>query len=111
MAGESPVALLPINVWLAGRSYRIRIPATEEAAVRRAVKEADQKIIELRQHYAGRDDQDFIAMALLMYATAEAGSSAARYQEAEISEMIRRIDKALEREGKGSPAGDDSAGL
>lgn len=109
MAGETPVALMPINVWLAGRSYRIRIPATEEAAVRRAVKEADQKIIELRQHYAGRDDQDFVAMALLMYATAEAGNNAGRYQEAEISEIIRRIDKALERAGESSGE-DEEAG-
>ena len=88
---------MPINVWLAGRSYRLRIPATEEAAVRRAVKAADQQINELRQHYAGRDDQDFIAMALLMYATTAAGAGAADIKHEEIDEMIRKIDKALDR--------------
>ena len=60
--------LIPIHVWLAGRSYRIRIRAEEEAAVRRAVKAADDQISELRRHYAGKDDQDFVAMCLLMYA-------------------------------------------
>lgn len=59
---------ISINVWLAGRSYRIRINADEEESVRNAVKIADDKIGELRTHYAGKDDQDFVAMCLLMYA-------------------------------------------
>jgi hypothetical protein len=97
MAGDSP-ALMTINVWLAGRSYRISIPVTEEAAVRRAIKAADQKIIELRQHYAGRDDQDFVAMCLLMYATAEAGAGMSGVKQEEIGELIRKIDQALGRD-------------
>jgi len=32
------------------------------------LKIADDKITELRTHYAGKDDQDFVAMCLLMYA-------------------------------------------
>lgn len=60
--------LIPLNVWLAGRSYRIRINADEEEAVRKAVKLADEKITELRNHYSGKDDQDFVAMCLLTYA-------------------------------------------
>lgn len=59
---------LPVTVWLAGRSYRIRVKPEEESAVRKAVKLADQKIMELRTHYSGKDDQDFLAMCLLMYA-------------------------------------------
>jgi len=86
---------MTINVWLAGRSYRISIPVSEEAALRRSVKAADQKITELRQHYAGRDDQDFVAMALIMYATAEAGAGKSSIDQAVIGEMIGRIDKAL----------------
>ncbi len=87
--------LIPINVWLAGRSYRILIPAAEEMAVRRSVKDADQKIAELRQHYGGKDDQDFVAMCLLMYATAEAGNTVNAINEEILESMIRKIDKAL----------------
>lgn len=67
--------LITINVWLAGRSYRIRIRAEEEEAVRKSVKLADDKVREMRTHYAGKDDQDFIAMVLLMYATDSATES------------------------------------
>jgi len=87
---------IPINVWLAGRSYRIRILPSEEEAVRKAVKNADDKIMELRQHYAGKDDQDFVAMCLLMYsadhATQPLDHPAVQLQ---IQRMVGRIDSAL----------------
>jgi cell division protein ZapA (FtsZ GTPase activity inhibitor) len=60
---------IPVTLWIAGRGYRIRIKRQDEAAVRLAVKIADERINELRSSFAGKDDQDFIAMCLLMYAT------------------------------------------
>ena len=86
---------IPINVWLSGRSYRIKIKQEDEAAVRNAVKVADAKVAELRQHFAGKDDQDFIAMCLLMYAT----DGAVKTDDIEITNaitaMTNRIDNAL----------------
>lgn len=87
-------SLIPVNVFIAGRSYRIRVPAEEESNVRRAVKAADEKIGELRRHYAGKDDQDFIAMALLMYATESASAGTQLIQE-ELQGLIAQIDKSM----------------
>jgi hypothetical protein len=88
--------LISINVWLAGRSYRIRIRPDEESAVRKAVKLADEKVIELRNHYAGKDDQDFIAMCLLTYA---ADSAIEPFNnpllQDELRKMTNKIDEAL----------------
>lgn len=92
---EAP-KLMPVNVWVAGRSYRILIAPAEEAALRRSVKKADEQIAELRQHYAGKDDQDFVAMCLLMYASADAKSNPTEHIEQSLSEMISRIDRTLE---------------
>lgn len=88
--------LIPINVWLAGRSYRIRIDPAEEEAVRKAVKQADEKIMELRQAYEGKDDQDFIAMCLLSYA-ADGALQALQHPllTKELDEMTRKVDQAL----------------
>lgn len=87
---------IPVNLWLAGRSYRIRIAPSDEAAVRKAVKIADEKVQELRHHYAGKDDQDFLAMCLLMYATDNATSTASNpILQSELKEMIKKIDAAL----------------
>lgn len=96
MSNDPQDNLVPVNVWLAGRSYRLRVPADDEARVRRIVKDADQKIQELRQHYAGKDDQDFVAMCLLMYATEERSHAADSGPVAEeIAQLIQKIDKAL----------------
>ena len=86
--------LLTINVMLAGRSYRIRVAAAQEGALRKAVKNADEQIKDLRLHYAGKDDQDFISMCLLMYA-AERSADPALIAEAAIANMVHSIDAAL----------------
>ena len=88
--------LMSITLWLAGRSYRIRIKQGEEQAVRQAAKLADEKINEMRNHYAGKDDQDFLAMVLLSYAidSIESVVNDPVLQE-ELAGMGKKIDKAL----------------
>ena len=90
--------LIPINIWLAGRSYRIRIHPHEEEMVRKAVKSADDKITELRTHYAGKDDQDFVAMCLLTYATDFATGASPSFIQEEIHKLSQKIDKVLNKE-------------
>jgi len=87
---------MAINVWLAGRSYRLRIKPEEESAVRKSVKLADDKISEMRTHYAGKDEQDFIAMCLLSYAADTAMDS---FNDPllvdELGKLGDKIDRAL----------------
>ncbi len=88
--------LLSITVWLAGRSYRLRIKPEEESAVRKAVKLADEKVNEMRVHYAGKDDQDFMAMSLLTYAADSAIDSLNNpLLHEELTKMSKKIDKAV----------------
>jgi cell division protein ZapA len=89
--------LLSVTVWLAGRSYRLLIKPEEESAVRKAVKLADEKMKEMRNHYAGKDDQDFMAMCLLMYAadTAVETFNNPLLQD-ELNKISKRIDKVIE---------------
>jgi cell division protein ZapA (FtsZ GTPase activity inhibitor) len=88
--------LLLITIWLGGRSYRIRIKPEEESAVRKAVKIADQRVTEMRAHYSGKDDQDFMAMVLLSYAadTAVESFNNPLLQE-ELNKLSKKIDKVL----------------
>lgn len=88
--------LIGINVWLAGRNYRIRVRPEEEEPVRKAIKLADSQITELKNNYAGKDDLDFVAMALLMYAanSATEGNNISLIRH-EIQELAGRIDTAL----------------
>lgn len=88
--------LMPVTLWLAGRSYRIRIKSDEEQLVRHAARLADEKINEMRNHYAGKDDQDFLAMVLLSYAIdgAENVMNDPVLKD-EIKGMTRKIDMAI----------------
>ncbi len=87
---------IPVTIWLAGRSYRLRIKKDEESAVRKALKLADEKINEMRTHYAGKDDQDFIAMTLLAYASDSAIESFNNpLVQEEINKLSKKIDKVL----------------
>jgi hypothetical protein len=89
---------IPVTLWIAGRGYRIRIKRQDEAAVRLAVKIADERITELRTSFAGKDDQDFIAMCLLMYATDQVteGNELNPVQKELVKQMTERIDRVTE---------------
>lgn len=88
--------LISITVWLAGRSYRLRIKPDEESAVRKAVKIADDKVGELKTQYAGKDDQDFLAMCLLSYAADSAIESFNNpLLQEELDRMSDKIDKVI----------------
>ena len=88
--------LISITVWLSGRSYRIRIKPEEESAVRKAVKLADDKVNEMKTHYAGKDDQDFMAMTLLSYAADSAVESFNNpLLQDELNKMSKKIDKMV----------------
>lgn len=87
--------LLPIHVWLSGRSYRIRVAKGDEAEIREAIKKADEQITAFRQQYAGKDDQDFVAMCLLSYAAEGANAISDGRVLEKLKEMTARIDAAL----------------
>lgn len=88
--------LISITVWLAGRSYRLRIKPEEESAVRNAVKIADDKVTEMKTHYAGKDDQDFMAMCLLTYAADSAIEAFSNpLLQRDVRRLMAKIDKVL----------------
>ena len=61
--------LIPINIIIGDRSYRIRIKPEDEGAVRATLKTINDKIIEFKTQFAGKDMQDYASMVLLWYAT------------------------------------------
>lgn len=88
---------IPINLWLAGRDYRIRINSKDEEAIRMAMKIATDRLQELRQSLDGKDEQDFLAMCLIMYATDQVtgGKTVDPVFYSGIQKMEEDIDKAL----------------
>ncbi len=62
-------ALMPINVVIGDRTYRVKIDPQDEESLRKTLKTINDKIIEFKTQFSGKDMQDYIAMVVLWYAT------------------------------------------
>jgi cell division protein ZapA (FtsZ GTPase activity inhibitor) len=62
-------ALIPINIVIGDRTYRIKIKTEDEEAIRRTLKIINDKILEFKTSFSGKDMQDYIAMVIVWYAT------------------------------------------
>ena len=61
--------LIPLNITIGDRNYRIKILPADEEVVRKTLKTINDKILEFRGMFAGKDMQDYISMVLIWYAT------------------------------------------
>ncbi|MFI5132887.1 MAG: cell division protein ZapA [Chitinophagales bacterium] len=74
-------------------------PADEEV-VRRTVKTINDKIVEFRTQFAGKDMQDYIAMVLAWYATEENAVVAAEVEKENLQDQLNSIEKMLDNQLK-----------
>lgn len=61
--------LIPLNIVIGDRNYRIKILSKDEEIIRRTLKIINDKILEFRTQFSGKDMQDYIAMVLIWFAT------------------------------------------
>ena len=61
--------LIPVNILIADRSYRLKIEPKDEEIVRRTMKMINEKIVEYKMNFSGKDMQDYVSMVLLWFAT------------------------------------------
>ena len=87
--------LIPINVVIGDRSYRIRIEPRDEETVRGTVKIINDKIVEYKTQFAGKDMQDYIGMVVLWYANQQ--KAAENQPPEEISEKLNQLESLLEK--------------
>ncbi|MDR3712785.1 MAG: cell division protein ZapA [Puia sp.] len=88
--------LIPINVVIGDRTYRIKIEPADEEVVRKTLKTINDKIVEFKTLFAGRDMQDYVAMVLLWYAT-QASIGAKPGITSAVSEALTRMEQLLDR--------------
>ena len=89
--------LIPINVVIGDRTYRIKIEPRDEETVRRTLKQINDKIIEFKTQFAGRDMQDYIAMVVLWYATLPAGESKVPGLDPLVLDALARMEQQLDK--------------
>lgn len=88
--------LIAISAVVADRSYRIKVSPKDEEVVRRTLKTINDRIIEFKTQFAGKDMQDYIAMVLLWYATEKNSGVSAGIQNEAIVEQLESIEKLID---------------
>ncbi len=88
--------LIPINILIADRTYRIRTSPADEEVVRKTVKLINDKIIEFKTQFAGKDMQDYIAMVIIWYATQAASDNNSSVLLEQLTEKLGKIEQQLD---------------
>lgn len=86
--------LIPINIVVGDRTYRIRVTAGDEASLRKTSKLINDKILEFKTNFAGKDMQDYISMVLLWFVTEQQSGSIA---EDEIGLSLKELESLLDK--------------
>lgn len=86
--------LIPANIVIGDRSFRIKILPEDEEVVRKTLKVINDKILEFRSQFAGKDMQDYISMVLIWFATQPQTEKAESIQN-DYLETLEKISKQL----------------
>ncbi len=89
--------LIPANIVIADRSYRLKIEPIEEELIRKTVKIINDKIFEYKENFAGKDMQDYVSMALLWFATEQNKTGESMIQLDETSKKLQAFEQQLDK--------------
>ena len=88
--------LIPLNLLIADRTYRIKINPKDEEVVRRTAKTINDKLLEFKTQFAGKDMQDYIAMVLVWFATEQNAAISNQVDHENISGRLNTLEKMLD---------------
>lgn len=90
--------LIAISAIIGDRSYRIKIEPSDEEVVRKRIKTINEKIIEFKTQFAGKDMQDYIAMALVWFATEQTETITADVEKENLDDQLNIIERMLDNQ-------------
>lgn len=92
--------LIPVNIVIADRTYRLKIEVSDEEMVRKTAGLINDKITEFKTNFAGKDMQDYVSMALLWFATEQSQSENLLVKWNDLALQLggfeKQLDKALQ---------------
>jgi len=94
--------LIPVNILIADRTYRLKIESGDEEMVRKTAGLINEKISDFKTQFAGKDMQDYVSMVLLWFATEQnrPGADPMKWEEtvSRLAALEKLVDKALSSE-------------
>ncbi len=94
---SSQEEMIPVNITIADRTYRVKVAPKDEEAVRKTAAIINQKMVEFKGSYAGKDMQDYISMVLLWFATEQQQSGQNLYELENVQNQIETLKNSIEK--------------
>lgn len=94
---SSQEEMIPVNITIADRTYRVKVAPKDEEAVRKTAAIINQKMIEFKGAYAGKDMQDYISMVLLWFATEQQQAGQNLYELESVQNQIETLKNSIEK--------------
>lgn len=88
--------MIPVNISIADRTYRVKISPEDESTVRNSVKIINDKIMEFKTSFPGKDMQDYISMVLVWFATESKNKNVSLNDEKHLLEKLNQIEKLVD---------------
>jgi hypothetical protein len=88
--------LIPTNLVVGDRTYRVKIHPRDEEVVRKTVKTINEKLIDFKTQFAGKDMQDYIAMVLVWFATEQNAAIANQVNLDNVSSRLQTLEKMID---------------
>lgn len=88
--------LMLISALIGDRTYRIKIEPQDEEMVRKTLKTINEKILEFKTEFAGKDMQDYIAMVMIWLATEMQSAPSSYLVQEAVKEKMDEIERMLD---------------
>ncbi len=86
------------SVVIGDRTYRLKIEPKDEEMVRKTVKTINDKIIEYKTQFAGKDMQDYVAMVLIWFATEQQTGSVHDVEKENMQGQLNALEALLDKQ-------------
>jgi len=88
--------MIPLNLLIGDRTYRVRIQPKDEEVVRKTVKTINDKLLEFKTQFAGKDMQDYIAMVLVWFATEQNAAISNEVNMDNVNTRLQTLEKMID---------------
>ncbi|MDP9229350.1 MAG: cell division protein ZapA [Bacteroidota bacterium] len=90
--------LIPVTIVIGDRTYRLKIEPQDEEVVRKTVKIINDKIIEYKTQFAGKDMQDYTSMVLIWFATEQIIGKTNEIEKENLTDKLNTIERMLDNQ-------------
>lgn len=89
--------LIPVNILIGDRNYRLKVRPDDEEKLRKTVRIINEKVIEFKTNFAGKDMQDYVAMVLIWLATEQTETEFSGYKGNELRSKIQNMQALIQQ--------------